>query len=110
MEYDSFDKAWKGLKNINKTIEGLIGLNISEEVEKQKNEISLNKILNKITETDFSNLLIHGFHPKETLKNVKSLANNHPKFRKAYVILVKNLLDSVEDAVKDLKIKLWRNT
>ena len=36
MEYDSFDKAWKGLKNINKTIEGLIGLNISEEVEKKK--------------------------------------------------------------------------
>ena len=61
--------------------------------------------MNKITETDFSNLLIHGFHPKETLKNVKSLANNHPKFREACVILVKNFLDSVEEAVKDLKNK-----
>ena len=61
--------------------------------------------MNNITETDFLNLLTHAFHPKETLKNVKSLANNHPKFREAYVILVKNFLDSVEEAVKDLKNK-----
>ena len=105
---DRYDEAEISLKNINKAIDELNDIEISDELKSKKNtlEQKINEFPEDINRRDYSNIKKYSEDPpKEVLTILKRLSTKNKNFKNTYSRVQQSVENSVNLAITELKNK-----